>query len=98
MARPAASIAGIRHRKLRQNLVKSPPLSDRRRLKRAPVARKSARRRVWHTACDVSRIRAGAGRPAQRRSEEHTSELQSLMRISYDVFCLTQQKKQQEEL
>src|SRR3546814_8000300 len=23
-----------------------------------------------------------------RRSEEHTSELQSLMRISYDVFCL----------
>src|SRR3546814_6915802 len=26
---------------------------------------------------------------AQRRSEEHTSELQSLMRISYAVFCLT---------
>src|SRR3546814_6648679 len=26
---------------------------------------------------------------AQSRSEEHTSELQSLMRISYDVFCLT---------
>src|SRR3546814_7448086 len=25
------------------------------------------------------------------RSEEHTSELQSLMRISYAVFCLTQQ-------
>src|SRR3546814_4376141 len=29
---------------------------------------------------------------AQRRSEEHTSELQSLMRISYAVFCL--KKKQ----
>src|SRR3546814_9964515 len=29
------------------------------------------------------------------RSEEHTSELQSLMRISYDVFCL-KKKKQQE--
>src|SRR3546814_9551540 len=28
------------------------------------------------------------GRPAERRSEEHTSELQSLMRISYAVFCL----------
>src|SRR3546814_2379166 len=28
------------------------------------------------------------------RSEEHTSELQSLMRISYDVFCLKQHKKQ----
>src|SRR3546814_3682975 len=26
------------------------------------------------------------------RSEEHTSELQSLMRISYDVFCLKQKK------
>src|SRR3546814_2637419 len=26
--------------------------------------------------------------PAARRSEEHTSELQSLMRISYAVFCL----------
>src|SRR3546814_8747005 len=26
------------------------------------------------------------------RSEEHTSELQSLMRISYDVFCLTKKK------
>src|SRR3546814_2715406 len=26
--------------------------------------------------------------PAQARSEEHTSELQSLMRISYAVFCL----------
>src|SRR3546814_8190040 len=26
---------------------------------------------------------------AQNRSEEHTSELQSLMRISYAVFCLT---------
>src|SRR3546814_6423794 len=27
-----------------------------------------------------------------RRSEEHTSELQSLMRISYAVFCLTKNK------
>src|SRR3546814_4859651 len=30
--------------------------------------------------------------PKQRRSEEHTSELQSLMRISYAVFCLTNKK------
>src|SRR3546814_3860924 len=29
------------------------------------------------------------------RSEEHTSELQSLMRISYAVFCLNKQKKDQ---
>src|SRR3546814_8663250 len=42
------------------------------------------------------------GRPAERvpgdgrgldRSEEHTSELQSLMRISYAVFCLNKKKK-----
>src|SRR3546814_6615863 len=32
----------------------------------------------------------GGGSP--RRSEEHTSELQSLMRISYAVFCLKQKK------
>src|SRR3546814_2195734 len=30
------------------------------------------------------------------RSEEHTSELQSLMRISYAVFCLKKKKKQQQ--
>src|SRR3546814_6612367 len=29
-----------------------------------------------------------------RRSEEHTSELQSLMRISYAVFCLKKKKNQ----
>src|SRR3546814_1584833 len=34
------------------------------------------------------RRRRGAG-----RSEEHTSELQSLMRISYAVFCLKKKKK-----
>src|SRR3546814_2001819 len=31
------------------------------------------------------------------RSEEHTSELQSLMRISYAVFCLKKKKKLKEE-
>src|SRR3546814_4069430 len=36
--------------------------------------------------------RAGVA-PQGLRSEEHTSELQSLMRISYAVFCLKKQKK-----
>src|SRR3546814_1686960 len=31
-----------------------------------------------------------------QRSEEHTSELQSLMRISYDVFCLKKKRRKQE--
>src|SRR3546814_8962895 len=35
--------------------------------------------------------RCALGRPF-RRSEEHTSELQSLMRISYAVFCLKKKK------
>src|SRR3546814_7825403 len=37
------------------------------------------------------RLAVGAG---DARSEEHTSELQSLMRISYAVFCLKKKKKQ----
>src|SRR3546814_7076241 len=32
-----------------------------------------------------------------RRSEEHTSELQSLMRISYAVFCLKKKQKEKKE-
>src|SRR3546814_5016990 len=39
----------------------------------------------------LSPIRRGAvdhSAPSHERSEEHTSELQSLMRISYAVFCL----------
>src|SRR3546814_9133336 len=42
---------------------------------------------------------AFAGAPADsmkdvRRSDEHTSELQSLMRISYAVFCLKKKKRE----
>src|SRR3546814_2367690 len=33
--------------------------------------------------------------PSRKRSEEHTSELQSLMRISYAVFCLKKKKNAQ---
>src|SRR3546814_2096433 len=35
----------------------------------------------------------GAGQWRDPRSEEHTSELQSLMRISYAVFCLKKKKQ-----
>src|SRR3546814_10581923 len=37
------------------------------------------------------RVTVAAG--DQQRSEEHTSELQSLMRISYAVFCLKKKKR-----
>src|SRR3546814_7769930 len=36
-------------------------------------------------------------RRSRWRSEEHTSELQSLMRISYAVFCLKKKKKDKED-
>src|SRR3546814_1501064 len=45
---------------------------------------------------DLDRINGVFSRPAHKlcgeRSEEHTSELQSLMRISYAVFCLKKKK------
>src|SRR5213594_5242334 len=39
--------------------------------------------------------RRRSSRPRSRRSEEHTSELQSRTLISYAVFCLKKKKKQQ---
>src|SRR3546814_4300636 len=54
-----------------------------------------------HPAAAGGRIPPGWARPSllaehpaddPRRSEEHTSELQSLMRISYAVFCLQKKK------
>src|SRR3546814_6218937 len=53
------------------------------------------RARVAHRQLDIARseIHALTGRGQIRlRSEEHTSELQSLMRISYAVFCLKKKK------
>src|SRR3546814_10002075 len=48
----------------------------------SPMIPNSAPNRSW-----AASTRAGA-----RRSEEHKSELQSLMRISYAVFCLKKKK------
>src|SRR3546814_9223182 len=41
----------------------------------------------------IRRRPAVMGEACDGRSEEHTSELQSLMRISYAVFCLKKKKK-----
>src|SRR3546814_3433492 len=52
--------------------------------------RAAARLRPWNRlSADRAGHRAGGG---GKRSEEHTSELQSLMRISYAVFCLKKKK------
>src|SRR3546814_1867153 len=53
----------------------------------------SAGRRRWPRS---PMARTGSGRSTSSpapRSEEHTSELQSLMRISYAVFCLKKKKQ-----
>src|SRR3546814_10432865 len=45
-------------------------------------------------AVQTEKTATGGGKPKSAgRSEEHTSELQSLMRISYAVFCLKKKKK-----
>src|SRR3546814_9676657 len=56
------------------------------------------------SSCSSSPARGGASKctvgrsslPETTRSEEHTSELQSLMRNSYAVFCLKKQKKHEQ--
>src|SRR3546814_3491173 len=48
---------------------------------------------AWDALDGLEALARHHSRSVLDRSEEHTSELQSLMRISYAVFCLT--KKQQ---
>src|SRR3546814_5335209 len=54
--------------------------------------RGSIRARFSTAATSTARFPMGCG---AMRSEEHTSELQSLMRISYAVFCLKKKKKKE---
>src|SRR3546814_8085879 len=53
-----------------------------------PVCRRRRHRRPYRRLCRRGRLPEQPG-----RSEEHTSELQSLMRISYAVFCLKKKKQ-----
>src|SRR3546814_9235279 len=53
-------------------------------------------RALWNVAIDDEALAAAAlqlGADVPVRSEEHTSELQSLMRNSYAVFCLKKKRK-----
>src|SRR3546814_10779301 len=69
-----------------------------------PIIRASSRivrRAFWLSARQIARSTGSSARAMYRlrfmmkRSEEHTSELQSLMRISYAVFCLKKKKATQ---
>src|SRR3546814_18140426 len=61
------------------------------RRRRAPRARRGGQLPAARLAEVQPAARHGAG-AEPGRSEEHTSELQSLMRISYAVFCLKKKK------
>src|SRR3546814_2145343 len=50
-----------------------------------------------HDPLHTRRARGTAARAGGRRSEEQTSELQSLMRISYAVFCLKKKNNQHQQ-
>src|SRR3546814_3037769 len=88
--RPAALAAAAAGHGVQLRL---PPASDRAR--RLPVRRRAAAPAVAvaTVAADARRRRAAHGaRVPPLRSEEHTSELQSLIRNSYAVFCLAKNK------
>src|SRR3546814_8128046 len=61
-----------------------------------PVRQPAARRPVRRAYGAV--YRGEEPQRADRRSEEHTSELQSLMRISYAVFCLKKKQTNQQQI
>src|SRR3546814_7139471 len=88
-------------------MIRRPPRSTRtdtlfpyttlfRSLRSMHVARPHDHRLVYALPMVLRSGSAGAHAPAPGdRSEEHTSELQSLMRISYAVFCLKKKKQKQ---
>src|SRR3546814_1512065 len=60
-------------------------------------ARRTGRaRRLPTRPVDRGRLAFERAALARPRSEEHTSELQSLMRISYAVFCLKKKNRQRD--
>src|SRR3546814_7133392 len=63
------------------------------RLLQASIRDRGDPRRSRRGQCQGGTARGGNEPQGEGRSEEHTSELQSLMRISYAVFCLKKKKK-----
>src|SRR3546814_9476108 len=55
---------------------------------RRPAVDRAGRSDEIARKIDAQDLPAAVGQDDEARSEEHTSELQSLMRISYAVFCL----------
>src|SRR3546814_4718068 len=87
-------------------MIRRPPRSTRtdtlfpyttlfRSVRKAPGATAVTRMPSGATSCarPTEKPSSAALAAENRRSEEHTSELQSLMRISYAVFCLKKKKQ-----
>src|SRR3546814_9194180 len=88
------------------SLTRAPPPRINRRASPLDAARPARRRasitgKLVQSIVDSSTSTVGkpsAVAPASKvRSEEHTSELQSLMRISYAVFCLKKKKTKKQQ-
>src|SRR3546814_2179597 len=80
------------HARGRRGLASEPVDADR-QLKPPTFSLDDCRdRRGCHTRCALRRETHDDRGGERHRSEEHTSELQSLMRISYAVFCLKKKK------
>src|SRR3546814_1758936 len=100
---PASAAAAVRNKRSRGGLASAPSLV---RDGTEDVERAGTRHRFTHdntndgtmlgksvfTRDSVSMLDLPTRRVYVRRSEEHTSELQSLMRLSYAVFCLKKKK------
>src|SRR3546814_3352787 len=72
-----------------QHASTQPPPARPRRSHSFSIAQRTSRRCLYLQRVDLAR---SPQMLQKTRSEEHTSELQSLMRISYAVFCLKKKK------
>src|SRR3546814_1556435 len=87
-ALPPHEIPGIRHPRTAPTTGTPPPHASgsAKQRQRPPMHQRHVRPRCIRLPSHGSTVRCA--NPWHERSEEHTSELQSLMRISYAVFCL----------
>src|SRR3546814_6944333 len=97
---PAPLVFGANQDRLRET---APGISEQRILShsslRSPISLYQSSKCFWRPLCEIqASINVGTMIPSifrpiwPARSEEHTSELQSLMRTSYAVFCLKTKK------
>src|SRR3546814_9521069 len=89
---PYTTLFRTRHHRWRQMAERADKRSRSRRSRRRD--RRGNRNRRQHVAIGDADVQPDvqSGAAGHRRSEEHTSELQSLMRSSYAVFCLKKKK------